>query len=142
MKRRLLILGLGIVFLFAITWLGTFFGDYVLHRSTPQVQTSRVGPYEVTLHLDPDSPAPAQAATLTIQVQQSTTHQPVTNAHIVVDCTMENMDMGTTQAEAQNRGQGTYVAHTSFAMSGTWQIQVLVTTPDQPVLNAVFVLSN
>jgi hypothetical protein len=141
MKRRLLIIALGITFLIAITWLGTFITEYIPHSPTAQVQTSQVGPYDITLRVDPNPPSLDQPATLSIQVQQHTSHQPVSHAHVVIDGGMESMDMGTTEVVAKEQDAGKYVARMPFSMSGPWQIQVLISSPGQPTVNAVFTIT-
>jgi len=52
MRRGLLVIALGVTFLIGITWLGTFITNYVPQHPTPQVSTSQVGPYDVTLRVD------------------------------------------------------------------------------------------
>lgn len=138
MKRGLLAIGLGIVFLIAITWLGTVITSIIPHRPTAQVQTIQAGPYSVTLQVNPNPPPITQRATLSIKVQQSVSQQPITNAHVTIDSNMEDMDMGTEQVEARSQGDGTYLAHVQFSMSGAWQIQVIITSPGAPAINAVF----
>ena len=140
MKRGLLVIALGIVFLVAITWLGTFITEYMPHSPTAQIQTSQVGPDDITLRVDPNPPSLDQPATLSIRVLQHSSHQPVRHAHVVVDGGMETMDMGTTEVVAQEQSAGMYVAHMPFSMSGPWQIQVLVSSAGQPALNAVFTI--
>lgn len=141
MRKRLLIIVLGIAFLGGITWLGTFVGDYVPSRPTSQVQTSQVGSYVVTLRVDPNPPSLTQPATLSIQLLQQTSRQPVAGVHVVIDGSMESMSMGTTEVIAQDLGKGMYTASMPFSMSGPWQIQILISIPNQPVLNAVFTVA-
>lgn len=138
MKRGLLVIVLGITFLILITWLGTFITTFVVHRTTAQTQTSRVGPYQITLRVDPNPPSITQATTLTIRVLLNTSQQPVSNAHVTLANNMETMDMGSESAEASARGNGTYVASFQFSMSGPWQVQVVVSTPEAAELNAIF----
>jgi hypothetical protein len=141
MKRGLLVIAFGIAFLIAITWLGTFIADYIPYRPTPQVQTSSVGSYDVTLRVNPNPPSLDQPATLSVQIQQHASRQPVSNMHVVIDGTMESMDMGTTEVEAKEQGTGLYVARMPFSMSGLWQIQILFSKPGLATLNAVFTVT-
>jgi hypothetical protein len=141
MKRKLVILALGLSLLAAFTWVGSYFGDYVIPRPTAQTQTTQVGPYDVTLRVNPNPPALTQPATLTVQVQQHISHQAVSGLHIVIDGTMESMDMGTTETQAQAQQAGLYTAQMPFSMSGPWQIQILLSQPGQPILTAVFTVT-
>lgn len=129
MKRSLLALGLGVAFLIAITWLGTFITSTVPHGVTAQVQSVQAGPYSVTLHVNPNPPPITQPATLTIQISMSASQQPVSNAHVIVTGNMEEMDMGTEQVEAHPQGNGTYLANVQLPMSGAWQVQIIITSP-------------
>jgi len=141
MKRRLVILVLGVAFLVAITWLGTFVTNYSVPHLTPQVQTTQVGIYTVTLRVAPNPPSIEQPATLSIQIQQTTSHQPVSNLQVSVNGAMGEMDMSTPSMPARGQGAGTYIARVPLSMSGSWQIQVLISTPGQPVWNAVFTVA-
>lgn len=138
MKRGLLVIVLGITFLILITWLGTFITTFVVHRTTAQVQTARVGPYEVILRVDPNPPPITETTTFIIQVLSNSSRQPVPHAHVTLDSNMETMDMEAEPVEARLRSDGTYIASFQFSMSGPWQIQVLVSTPDSATLNAIF----
>lgn len=141
MKKKLLILVFGGAFLIGITWLGTFFGDYVPSHPTPQVQTTQIGLYSVTLRVDPNPPSLDQPATLSLQILQRSSQQPVKGAHITIDGAMESMSMGTTEVQAKELGNGMYTASMPFSMSGSWQMQVLISSPGQPDLNAVFTVA-
>lgn len=141
MKRSLLVIALGIAFLIVITWLGTFVTTYVVPRTTSQTQHVEVAAYTVTLHVNPNPPPIDQPVTLSIQILQTATNQPVSDASVSIDGTMVTMDMGTTHVQAQARNSGNYVAQMNFAMIGPWQVQVLFLLPEQPVLNAAFTIS-
>jgi hypothetical protein len=129
MKRGLLAIALGIIFLILITWIGTLLTSIVPHRVTPQAQTAKAGPYQVTMQVSPNPPPITQPATLTIQVLLNTSKQPVTNAHITLASNMETMDMGTDNVEATSQGKGMYLATIHFTMSGLWQVQVSISSP-------------
>ncbi len=141
MRRKLLILAAGLFLLMAITWVVGYFGDYVIPRTTPRTQTTLVGPDDVTLSVNPNPPPLDPPALLSIQVQNHNTHQPVSGLHVVIDGAMESMDMGTTEAVASAQSAGLYTARFPFAMSGPWQLQILLSSAGQPVLNAVFTIS-
>lgn len=131
MKRGLLVIALGVAFLILMTWIGTLLDSAVPHTVTAQVQTARAGPYHLTFQINPNPPVASHSTTLSIQVETSATQQPVSNAHVILTSTMETMDMGTDQLEAQSQGNGTYLAAAQFAMSGPWQVQVIISLPGE-----------
>jgi hypothetical protein len=131
MKRGLLVIALGIVFLMLMTWIGTLLDSIVLHRVTAQSQTAQAGPYHVTFQVNPNPPLTTQAATLTIQVLLNASQQPVPMAHVTLMSNMETMDMGIDQVEAQSQGNGLYVARVQFSMSGPWRVQVIISSPGE-----------
>ena len=141
MKRGLLVIAIEITFLILMTWLGTIITNIVPHRTTAQVQTTQAGPYSVTLQVNPNPPSISQPATLSIQVQLSATHQPVSNAHVTLASNMETMDMGTDHEEARSSGNGKYLAHVQFSMSGPWAVQVAISSPGTPTAIAMFEVS-
>ena len=141
MKRGLLVIAIGITFLILMTWLGTIITNIVPHRTTAQVQTTQAGPYSVTLQVNPNPPSISQPATLSIQVQLSTTHQLVSNVHVTLASNMETMDMGTDHEEARSSGNGKYLAHVQFSMSGPWAVQVAISSPGTPTAIAMFEVS-
>ncbi len=139
MKRGLLAIALGIIFLILITWIGTLLTSIVPHRVTPQAQTAQAGPYQVTMQVTPNPPLITQPAMLTIQVLVNASKQPVTNAHITLASNMETMDMSTDQVEAKSQGNGKYLASIQFTMSGPWQVQVRISSPgDTQAASAMF----
>jgi hypothetical protein len=129
MKRGLLAIGLGIIFLILITWIGTLLTSIIPHQATPQAQTAQAGPYQVTMQVSPNPPPISQPATLTIQVLLNASKQPVTNAHITLVSNMETMDMDTDHVEAKPQGNGMYLATVQFTMSGPWQVQLSISSP-------------
>ncbi len=131
MKRSLLVIVLGIAFLVLITWIGTFIDSVVPHPVTAQVQTAQAGAYHLTFQVKPNPPLALHAATLSIQVVSSVSQQPITDAHILLSSNMVTMDMGIDSVEAQSQGNGMYLASVQFSMSGTWQIQVIMTIPGE-----------
>ncbi len=131
MKRGLLAIALGIIFLIIITWIGTLLTSIVPHRVTPQAQTAQAGPYQVTVQVSPNPPLITQPATLTIQVLFNASKQPVTNAHVTLASNMETMEMSTGNMEATSQGNGMYLASVQFTMSGPWQVQVVISSPGE-----------
>ena len=131
MKRGLLVIALGIVFLILMTWIGTLLDSIVPHRVTAQAQTAQAGPFRVTLQVNPNPPLTTQAATLSIQVLLNASQQPVPMAHVTLMSNMETMDMGIGQVEAQSQGNGIYLASVQFSMSGPWRVQVIISLPGE-----------
>lgn len=138
MRRKLLILCLGILFLILLSWLGTSLTEILPARPSAQVQTTNAGPYQITFRVDPNPPSPAKPATLTLQIVHSSTQQLVTNARVSVESNMETMDMGTDIANAQSQSDGTYHASVQFAMDGSWQVRVLVAVPGVKIESVTF----
>ena len=138
MRRKLLILGLGILFLILLSWLGTSLTEILPARPTAQVQTANAGSYQITFRVDPNPPSPAKLAMLTLQIVHSNTQQLVTNARVSVESNMETMDMGTDIANAQSQGDGTYHVPVQFAMDGPWRIRVLIAVPGSNTESATF----
>jgi hypothetical protein len=142
MKRGLLVIALGVTFLILITWIGTIITTAVPHRVTAQVQTAQAGPYQVTMQVNPNPPSITQPATLSIQMLENKSKQPVTNAQITLESNMTTMEMGSAPAEAKSQGNGAYLAHVQFSMSGPWQVQVLISMPGEThTYSAVFEVS-
>jgi YtkA-like len=138
MRRGLLVIVLGIGFLILITWLGTFITEIIPQRLTPQMQTADVGPYTVTLKVNPNPPLITQPATLSLTVVLKGSQQTVSNAQVAIHSNMESMDMGIDAVHARPQGDGVYIAHVQFSMSGTWSLQVVITPPDQRAVTAAF----
>ncbi len=131
MKRGLLAIAVGIIFLILITWIGTLLTSTVSHRVTPQAQTAQAGPYQVTMQVSPNPPLITQPATLSIQVLVNASKQPVTNAHITLASNMETMDMSIDNVEAKSQDNGMYLASVQFTMSGPWHVQVAISSPGE-----------
>jgi hypothetical protein len=129
MKRGLLVIALGIVFLILMTWIGTLLDSVVPHTVTPQIQTAQAGPYHVTFQVSPNPPVSSHPATLSIQVVSSASQQPITNARVTLMSTMETMDMSLDQVDAQSQGNGIYLTSVQFSMNGPWQVQVVIALP-------------
>jgi hypothetical protein len=137
-KRNLLVIALGLLFLAALTWLGTLLTNITPSQPTPQVQTASAGPYQVTLQVSPDPPLTTQPATLSLQIVEGTTGAVVSDAHVFLQGAMETMDMGTAQVEARYAGDGTYRASVQFSMSGPWQLQIVIRRQGVPAVSAQF----
>ena len=129
MKRSLLAIALGIAFLILMIWIGTMLDSIVPHGITAQAQATQAGSYHVTLQVNPNPPSTTQPATLSIQVLLNASQQPVANAYVTLMSNMQTMDMGIDEVEAQSQGNGMYLAHVKFSMSGPWRVQVIISLP-------------
>ena len=138
-RRKLLILFLGLGSLIAITFIGTGLESIIaILHPTNSIQQAQAGPYQVTLQVNPNPPSTTGPADLTLQIVHSATQQLVTNAHISLENNMESMDMGTDRVNASQQSNGTYLAHTQFSMSGIWQVRVAIAIPGQQTERTVF----
>lgn len=138
MKRSLLAIALGIAFLILVTWLGTIATNEVPHNPTAPVQMKQAGPYSITLQVMPNPPPTTGPATLSLQVLLTSSQQPVSNVRITLQSNMEAMDMGIDQVQARPQGNGLYLATVQFPMSGLWQVQVIITSPETPSASTIF----
>ncbi len=141
-RRRLIIVIVGIVFLGLMGWAGSILPDLLPGllpiKASAQTQTTQAGPYQVTLSVDPDPPLVTRPATLTVQITRRGTQQTINNARVVLESTMETMDMGTDQTGAQQQASGVYRAQVQFSMSGPWQVRVLISAPGAAPEHASF----
>lgn len=138
MKRSLLVIAFGIGFLIVVTWVGTVLVDAIPRRPTAQLQVIQVGPYQISLQVEPNPPPITQLATLSIQVLEIKTQQPIMNAHVSAEMVMETMDMITDRIEATAQDNGVYTIPMQFAMSGPWQVRVHVVVTGAKTQSAVF----
>ena len=142
MKRGLLVIALGIAFLILMTWIGTLLDSLVPHRVTAQVQIAQTGPYHVIFPVNPNPPVTSRPTTLSIQVVLSASQQPVTNAHVTLMSNMETMDMGIDPVDVLSQGNGIYLASVQFSMSGPWQVQAIISLPEEKqAASATFVVT-
>jgi hypothetical protein len=137
MRRKLLVLALGISFLIGVSWVGGILSNAAPHTPTAHVQTTWVGPYQVTIQVDPNPPLLTQPATISVQIANAS-QQAVTDARVYLDSTMETMDMGTARDEAHAQGNGVYRGSVQFSMSGPWRLQVLIERGGQKAVEAAF----
>ena len=139
MKRGLLVIALGVAFLIIITGLGTFITNYMPSMNTSQTQSTQAGPYTVTLRVNPNPPATSQPTTCTIKIQESSALIP--GAQVTLEGTQADMGLDTSVVQASSQGTGTYVARVSFSMSGSWQMQVIITLPGRAAVDATFMVT-
>lgn len=138
MRRNVLVVLLGLAFLVLMTWLGSVVVDIIPRPATAQVQAIQVGPYHITLQVQPNPPSITQPTTLSIRILMRSTQQPVTNARVTLQSDMETMDMGTDHANANMQNNGDYLAQVKFTVSGAWRVQVFVAVPGQQTVSAAF----
>jgi len=139
MRRALLVIALGIIFLILMTWIGTLLDSIVPHHVTAQMQTAQAGPYHLTFQVNPNPPVTSHATTLSLQVALSASQQTVTNAHVTFMSNMETMDMGIDPVEARSQGNGIYLANVPLSMSGPWKVQIVVFLPgEKQAMSATF----
>ncbi len=72
-----------------------------------------------------------------ISVTSSATGQSVTTVHVSLALTMRDMAMGISTFPLQPDGAGHFTATGTLAMTGHWEISVLIRTPDAVVHKAV-----
>ena len=102
------------------------------------LQSQRVGNLSVTLQMQPAKVDQANTITLTIKDGNG---NPVSNAQVRVTINMQIMDMGTTQLTLHNDGTaytGTFDKGATFSMTGAWNVDVSIQTPNQSPLTARF----
>jgi len=150
-RRNIFIILLGLGFLFIITMLGTNLESILPQHPTASNQVVQAGPYQITL-LEPIRKLglgyglkqlqggfrTTEPTNLTIQIAKKNTQQLVTNATVVLENTMQTMDMGTGRSQAKLQDDGSYLAQLQFTMGGRWQVRVLVTVPSEQMFNATF----
>ena len=107
-------------------------------KASAQTQTAQAGPYQVTLSVDPNPPLVTRPATLTVQITRKGTQQTINNARVMLESSMETMDMGTDQTSTQQQASGVYRSQVQFSMSGPWQVRVLITVPGAAPESASF----
>ena len=138
MRRRLLIIALGVAILIFVTWLGTIATNEIPHTPTAPVQMKQAGLYSITLQVAPNPPPTTGPSTLSLQVLLSQSQQPASNLHITLQSNMQEMDMGIDQVQARSQGNGLYLATVQFPMSGLWQVQVTLVAPGTPSTTTTF----
>ena len=80
-------------------------------------------PINLTLSVDPKSPAAGGATTFIIGVKDRKGH-PLSGAKVSASLVMTSMDMGKNIVDATVRGPGLYVGTGQFTMSGGWDVIV------------------
>jgi putative copper export protein len=107
-------------------------------NSQANSQTQKIGPFTVTLRLQPAKAATNNKLILTINGPDG---KPVTNATVQIDTNMQTMDMGTDHVTI-NGGHPTYEATfdpaTAFSMTGPWSVNVRIQQPGQAAVQGTF----
>lgn len=91
-----------------------------------QVKTSD-GMFLVLFNVTPDRLGTNQ---FNVTIENASTRMPVSNLQVRLSTTMLDMAMGTDTYDLQTSGNGKYSASGNLSMSGHWQINVLMRTPD------------
>lgn len=138
MRRNLLIIIIGFGFLIFMAWAGGILSMIEPRQPSAAVQTAQAGPYQLTLQVTPNPPLLTRPATLLLQVVRPASQQFVAHAQVVIESSMDTMDMGTDRVNAQYQNNGLYLAHLQFTMSGPWSVRVLVTEPGSRTESATF----
>jgi len=131
-RRRALLVSLGILLFLLLVGLGDALGGFLPHTTTPFANGSAqtAGALRVTLQFTPNPPKvsgdPSTQLDLTLQDQHG---QAVDGARVQVSLVMVTMDMGVNDMTALGLGQGRYQAKVAFLMPGAWQVTVNVTPP-------------
>ena len=79
--------------------------------------------------------------TFTVNVDAASSDKPATNLHVQLSTTMLDMAMGTDFLDLPSGGNGHYSAQGELSMSGHWEIQILLRTPDATLHEAKVQLS-
>ena len=79
--------------------------------------------------------------TFTVNVDDANSGQPATNLQVQLSTTMLDMAMGTDILDLPSGGNGHYSAQGALSMAGSWEIHVLLRTPDATLHEAQVQLS-
>ncbi|MBX5456887.1 MAG: FixH family protein [Thermogemmatispora sp.] len=138
MRRNLLVILLGLLFLALLTWLGGLVANLPAASSESGQQQVRAGPYEVTLQLNPDPPLSTQPATIVLRIAEAASGTLIKDAHVQVESTMPEMDMGLPTVSALPSSDGLYRARVQFVMAGLWQLHVTIQRAAHPDTSLLF----
>ncbi|WP_376795341.1 FixH family protein [Thermogemmatispora sp.] len=141
MRRNLLVILLGLLFLALLTWLGGLVANITPTSSEPGAQQARAGPYEVTLQLSPNPPLSSQPSTIVLRIVETANGSLVNDARVQIEGTMPEMNMGLPTVSARPGNDGLYRARLQFVMGGLWQLRVLIQRSTSPNVIALFQLT-
>ncbi len=89
----------------------------------------------VTLDINPNSAGPNR---FIVDVKDTHTGAPVTNANITLALSDTDMDMGIETVAMKTDGKGRFSATGNLLMGGNWQIRIQIRTPDRKLHEAIF----
>jgi Cu(I)/Ag(I) efflux system membrane fusion protein len=112
-------------------------GGGTLAMAGPQEKTA--GDLRLRLRTQPD-PAKVGDTTLRIEVKD-TRGQPITNAILTLDYTMDMPGMMIDKAQASHAGGGVYEVKLRFAMAGPWGVTVGIQRPGQAEVRERFTVN-
>lgn len=110
-----------------------------VHAAQVKPVEKKVGALSVTVSTTPES-AKLGDNTLRIQVKESA-GQPVTDAAVSLEYTMDMPGMMIDKAEAKHAGAGVYEAPVRFTMAGPWGVTVSIRRPGQTEMRERFTMS-
>ncbi|HEY7355659.1 MAG TPA: FixH family protein [Ktedonobacterales bacterium] len=140
-RRRAIIISVGILLFLLFVGLGDALGGFLPHTTAPFAngRTQTAGDFQVTLQFTPNPPKysadPTTLAQITIQGHQN---QSLDGVVVQLGLTMVTMDMGTNETQAQGMGDGRYQARVAFLMPGAWQMTVTVQPPGGASVSTTF----
>lgn len=129
-RRRAILVSLGILLFLLFVGLGDALGGFLPHTTAPFAngRTQSAGDLQVTLQFTPNPPKYSSDPTTLVQMTiQGRDGQPVDGARVQLSLVMVTMDMGANETTPQGVGQGRYQARVAFLMPGAWQVTVTVT---------------
>ncbi len=91
--------------------------------------------FTVTLDVNPNSAGPNR---FIVDVKDTHTGAPVTNANITIALSDTDMDMGIETAAMKPDEKGHFSAIGNLLMGGNWQISIQIRTPDHKLHEAIF----
>lgn len=131
-RRRAILVSLGILLFLLFVGLGDALGGFLPHTTAPFAngRTQSAGDLQVTLQFTPNPPKYSSDPTTLVQMSiQGRAGQPIDGARVQLSLVMVTMDMGANEMTPQGVGQGRYQARVAFLMPGAWQVTVTVTPP-------------
>lgn len=131
-RRRAILVSLGILLFLLFVGLGDALGGFLPHTTAPFANghTQSAGNLQVTLQFTPNPPKYSSDPTTLVQMTiQGRDGHPVDGARVQLSLVMVTMDMGANETPLQGLGQGRYQARVAFLMPGAWQVTVTVTPP-------------
>lgn len=107
------------------------------NTSSPSFHTTTKtsdGVFQVQFSVTPDQPG---TNIFTVNVADASNGKFATNINVRLTTIMLTMDMSPNTLTLQSSGQGKYSAQGELAMSGQWEIHILLRTPDNALHEAI-----